>query len=202
MPHDKDKEQRERLAALVLCRTKLDEQQVEALDELFSELVKIHQAALLRQIQQSIKDVPAAEDIAQEVFFTFQRKVLEEGFPDEIGGLLHAIADGLIFNHKRAARRSILSVGLPSSSSEPPRTGPGADQVVIGRELSHQLFASLTPDHQDVVDAVIVQRMSHTEAAALLGLRLGTLKSRLKAAVERLQALADELLPKSQQEAS
>ena len=74
--------------------------------------------------------VAEVEDLVQDTFMTFYEHVLEGGFPAEIGGFLRAIVHGKLLNHVRGQRRSPCSVCLPSSGSEPPRTGPDLERAI------------------------------------------------------------------------
>jgi RNA polymerase sigma-70 factor (ECF subfamily) len=51
-------------------------------------------------------------------------------------------------------------------------------------------IAQLTPQHQDLIKYVYFEGYTHDEAAKVLEIPLGTAKSRLKAAVDKLKVLA------------
>ncbi|XYH94953.1 RNA polymerase sigma factor [Sorangium sp. So ce1128] len=139
-----------------------------------------------------------AEDLLQEAFFALHNHILEHGFPDNLPGMLHVLTEGKLLNHLRAQRRAPVSLGLPSSGSEKPRSDLDVERALALRELSRQLVEKLSPEHQSVVDKVILNGLSHRDAAAVLDLPEGTVKSRLIAAKRELLALAERLLPPSQ----
>jgi len=64
--------------------------------------------------------------------------------------------------------------------------------------VARRIFSQLSPEHREVIDKVVLKGMTHTDAAAALGLPEGTVKSRLIAAKRALLALAEPLLPPSQ----
>jgi DNA-directed RNA polymerase specialized sigma24 family protein len=101
-------------------------------------------------------------------------------------------------NHVRAQKRSPFSIGLPSSGSEKPRSQPDVERALHFQEVERRIFSQLSPEHQEVIDKVVLKGLTHTEAAAVLGIAEGTLKSRLMAAKRALLALAEPLLPPSQ----
>jgi RNA polymerase sigma-70 factor, ECF subfamily len=112
--------------------------------------------------------------------------------------MLHALTAGKVLNHLRAVQRDPLSIGLPSSGSEKPRSQPDVERALHFQEVARSLFSQLSPEHQEVLDKVVVKGYSHTETAAMLGIAEGTVKSRLIAAKRALLALAEPLLPPSQ----
>ncbi len=68
--------------------------------------------------------------------------------------------------------------------------------------MALRLLPALSPEHRDVVQAVILRELSHDEAAAELGLTRQTVTYRLMAAKRQLIALAVLFLPESQRVAS
>jgi len=102
--------------------------------------------------------------------------------------------------HLRATRRAPVSLELPSSGSEKPRSSLDVERVLELRELARQLVDRLSPEHRSVIDKVILNGLSHGDAAAVLDLPEGTVKSRMMAAKQELLALAKRLLPPSQRD--
>ena len=64
--------------------------------------------------------------------------------------------------------------------------------------MARRIFSQLSPEHQEVIDKVVLKGFTLTDAAAVLGMPEGTLKSRLLAAKRALFAAAELLLPASQ----
>jgi DNA-directed RNA polymerase specialized sigma24 family protein len=193
-----DAERREQLAALVLRRTALSPGEAALLREVFPALFHAHHAPVRRALWKRGAREDALEDLVQEVFFTFFVQVVNEGFPESPSVRLQALAAGKAWNLRRRAQREPLSLGLPSSRSEKPRSGPGAERALDLGRLYERLLPALSPEHQAVVEAVIVRELSHDEAAAELGIARSTLTSRLMVAKQRLAAMAVLLLPPSQ----
>ena len=125
-----------------------------------------------------------------------------EGFPDRIRAKLYSLARGAFANRLRGHERDPASVGLPSSGSEPPKTPPDLDRAMDFGWVAPQVLALLTDDQREVVELVLIDRLSHSEAADVLGIALGTVKSRVMAAKHRMLELLEQLLPPSQRKAT
>ncbi len=80
-----------------------------------------------------------------------------------------------------------------AAETEAPAVDPG---LRMERERVRQALTALSPDQRAVVDACYFAGLSTAEAAEKLGCPVGTVKSRLSAARERLRAaLADDDAP-------
>ena len=80
----------------------------------------------------------------------------------------------------------------------PPKSGPNVDSALHTRELVQRAFEQLSPELQQVLVLVFMERLTHGDAAEVLGLPLGTLKSRALAARREFQAQLERFLPPSQ----
>ena len=89
-------------------------------------------------------------------------------------------------------------IGLPSSRSEKPRSQADVERALHFQQLAQRILSQLSPEHQEVIDKVILKGLTLTEAAAVLEMPEGTLKSRFMAAKRALLAATEPLLPPSQ----
>jgi RNA polymerase sigma-70 factor, ECF subfamily len=195
-------DRREKLTQLVLCRRKLSASEAVLLREVFPAIIAAHSDEVWNWLRRRGLLRHEAEDLLQEAFFALHSHILEHGFPDNLAAMLQEITEGKFLNHLRVTRRSPVSLGLPSSGSEKPRSGPDAERTLALGELSRRLIEKLSPEHQRVIEAVIFNGLSQRDAAAVLDLPEGTVKSRLIAAKRELLALAEQLLPPSQRDAT
>jgi RNA polymerase sigma-70 factor, ECF subfamily len=189
---------RESLTQLVLCRSKLSAREALLLREVFPSILASHYDQVCNQLRRRGLLDYEAEDLLQEVFFTLHTQIVEHGFPDNLAGRLHTLTERKLLNHLRARRRAPVSLELPSSGSEKPRSDLNVERVLELRELARQLVDRLSPEHQSVIDKVILNGLSQRDAAVVLDLPEGTVKSRMIAAKQELLALAKRLLPPSQ----
>ena len=193
-------EREERLADLVLRRTKLSEDEGALFREAFRGILADHQRFVRRYFLRRGLEEAEAKDATQEVFVSLYCKIVEEGFPDSIRAKVYSLARGAFSNRIRAQQRDPVSIGMPSSGSEPPRTPPDLARAVDARTVAPQLFALLTDDQRDAFELVCVERFSHSEAAEALGIAAGTVKSRAMAAKRRMLEWLAPLLPPSERE--
>jgi RNA polymerase sigma-70 factor (ECF subfamily) len=128
------------------------------------------------------------------VFIALHNEVLEHGFVCGIKEMLSGIIRGKSWNHWRARDRSPITTGLPSSGSMKP-VSQDVERALHFQKLARRLFSLLSPGHQDAIEMIYVRGLTHTDAAAALGIPEGTLKTRLRAALSALEELAKPLTP-------
>jgi RNA polymerase sigma-70 factor (ECF subfamily) len=188
----------DKLATFALRRSKLSAEEAVRLREVFSDIAYGHHDEIWERLRRRGLEAHEADDLFQEAFIELYEYILEHGFPDNIGGMLHTLARNKLLNYLRVRQRIPFSLGLPSSGSEKPGSTPDLDLILDLRAVWERITPQLAPELRAVVDAVIVGGLSHQEAAELLEIPVGTVKSRVVQAKEELLALAEPLLPPSQ----
>lgn len=183
---------------LVLCRTRLSPSDQALFREAFPMIVAMHHKAVWDQIRKRGLLHHEAEELLQDTFWTLFSYVVENGFPADLSAMLATIAQGKILNHVRDRRRTPVSLGLPSSGSEKPRSAPDIERALDLHELVQRILPELAPEHLDVIDKVILGDLSHEAAAKALEIPEGTVKSRLIAAKRTLARVVSRFLPPSQ----
>jgi RNA polymerase sigma-70 factor (ECF subfamily) len=166
----------------VVRHTKLSASEAVMLREVFPEILAAHEDQVWSRLRRRGLEGDEVEDLFQEVFLALYHWIVEHGFPDSVGAILAVLTERLLLNHVRARRRAPESVALPSSGSEKPVSGPDVDRVIDLREIAQRLVPELSPELQEVVDVVILSEFSIRDAAVVLGLPEGTVKSRVMAA--------------------
>jgi DNA-directed RNA polymerase specialized sigma24 family protein len=141
-------ERRERLAQLVLRRTKLSASEAVLLREVFPEILGAHHDQVWNRLRRRGLEGDEAEDLLQEVFLALYHRIVEHGFPDSIPAMLRVLTEGMLLNHVRAKKRAPVSVALPSSGSEKPRSAPDVERALDLRELARRLLPELPPEHR------------------------------------------------------
>ena len=183
------------LAELVQCHGPLTPRQAEALRRVFPWIVAMNQHVMWDRIAPWRLSEADADDVGQQVLELWHRKLLD-GFPENQRGLLTTLTDGKLKNHARGKkRREPFSAAVPSSGSEPPRTPPDLARELDREALRERARTQLSPAHRAVIELVMLERLTHQEAATELGIPLGTVKSRYYEA-QRLLAEMAQILPR------
>jgi RNA polymerase sigma-70 factor, ECF subfamily len=131
-----------------------------------------------------------AEDLVQE---TFARVLARPRFlrgEDEVGYLLRALRNTLI-SQRRAASRRPATTELAEASSVGTRASDDPAEAVEIRQV-YAAISELPDEFRDALVAVDIAGLSYQEAARALGLREGTLTSRLFRARDRVARLLNE----------
>ena len=131
-----------------------------------------------------------AEDLVQETYAQVLSRPRIIRRDDDIRYLLRALRN-TFFSQLRAAQRRPRQADITIDDLALPDTrNPGLDPAAAAetREI-YALIASLPPDFRDTLVAVDVVGLSYTEAARALGVREGTVTSRLHRARSRVAAL-------------
>jgi RNA polymerase sigma-70 factor (ECF subfamily) len=161
--------------------------------ELEEELVRALQAehgpALLRYVTRITGDPQRAEDVVQETLLRAWRRAGSlAGDASSLRSWLFAVAHNLAIDERRsrAARREEADPEV-------------ADVAVIGQldralEVSQitEAVRSLTRDHREALVETYFRGRSVTEAAAVLGVPPGTVKSRTYYGLRALRAVLEE----------
>lgn len=152
----------------------------------FATLVRRHQAqvrGLLRKL--SCGDGALADDLGQETFLRAYRALGSFRGGGKLSSWLLQIAYRTFLNDARAAaaRRAF---DTPLDEALPEATGR-MESVLDRHDLARALRA-LSPEERAAIALTYADDLSHEEAAAILGWPLGTLKSRVLGAKEKLRA--------------
>jgi RNA polymerase sigma-70 factor, ECF subfamily len=166
----------------------------------WDEIVRAHADRVYRLAYRLSGNQHDAEDLTQETFIRVFRS-LASYQPGTFEGWLHRITTNLFLDMAR--RRSRLRMeALPEDTDRLIGDGPGPDEVYSQTHLDPDLEAALdelAPEFRAAVVLCDVEGLSYEEIGATLGVKLGTVRSRihrgrqaLRASLERRRALADE----------
>ena len=148
----------------------------------FAALVDAHQQAVRGFLRRFAGHWADADDLAQEAFVTAWRKLSQfEGrssFRSWVSGIGFRIARDAKRSHDRTQVRDSDWVQDQSVSEN---TSPVEDRIAIARAM-----AGLPDEQRAVVALCFGEGFSHTEAAEILKLPLGTVKSHAARGRERL----------------
>ena len=168
----------------------------------FDEIVALHQNRIYNLCYWMLNDPDDASDAAQDAFVRAYRSLGHFRGECAFGTWLHRIAVNVCLDASRRRKRTPTPFSTLESDDEPTReqepTAPGDAPHEISnrherRRAVHEAMLELSEHHRTVLVLLDIEGHSYEEAAAMLELPLGTVKSRLNRA--RL-ALRDKLEPK------
>ncbi len=154
----------------------------------FAELVRRHQSALRASLRKMTGNPEMADDIAQETFILAWKKIGSFRFEAKFSTWLYRIA----FNAWQSEVRKKQEVPLEEDSLQLLEAiAPGADLAGMQRDLA-QAMRVLSEAERAAIHQCYYNDLSHDEAAYVLGVPLGTLKTHVLRAKEKLRvALGD-----------
>ena len=176
---------REQVAAENLLLARVAKRDREALAEIYARF----QRPLFSYLYHLLGQKELAEDVLQEVLVIIWQKAHTFQRVARAAHWIFGIAHHQAF---KALRRdaSVTFLGLEAALDLPDETpGPEADLL---RRTTHEeiagALARLTPEHREVLELAFFQDFACKEIAAIVGIPLGTVKSRLSYARRALKA--------------
>lgn len=168
----------------------LIENALNGLSEAYAELVKRYQLPVYAVALQRVRSAAAAEEITQVVFVTAYQKLEQLKDREKFGAWLRKIAVrqcGMHFRSEAQKEKIMhkLEVGDPAIDPATPIIYPAIDQPTFFEIES--LIDKLPEGLRTAAVLCIVEGVSRTAAASVLGLKPGALRKRLFDARARLQ---------------
>jgi len=160
----------------------------------FARLVRVHQSRVRLQLRRLAQgDAALADDLAQETFVQAWLHLNEFRGEARLATWLHRIALTRFLQHVRRPQlpREWGETGAADEPGHDPRAAEG-----LVRDVERALQALSEIQRLAVVHCFHLD-LSHAEAAQVLGLPLGTLKSHLDRAKARLRELLGAWKPES-----
>lgn len=157
----------------------------------WDELVRQHADRVYRLAYRLAGNQHDAEDLTQETFIRVFRSV-HNYQPGTFEGWLHRITTNLFLDMVRRRGR-IRMEGLPEDYDRVPADEPDPEQIYYDARLDPDLQAaldSLSPEFRAAVVLCDIEGLSYEEVGATLGVKLGTVRSRIH---RGRQALRDYL---------
>jgi RNA polymerase sigma-70 factor, ECF subfamily len=164
----------------------------------WEEIVREHSARVHRLAYRLTGNPQDAEDLTQEVFVRVFRS-LGRYTPGTFEGWLHRITTNLFLDMARRRQR-IRFEGLGDEAAQRLHgTGPTPAEAFEDRHLDHDVAAALEALPAEYRAAVVlcdIEGLSYEEIAATLGVKLGTVRSRIHRGRAQLRAALDHRRPR------
>ena len=146
----------------------------------WDEVVRTHSARVYRLAYRLTGNQHDAEDLTQEVFVRVFRS-LSSYTPGTFEGWLHRITTNLFLDMVRRKAR-IRFDALPDDAERLPSKDRGPAQVYDETHFDHDVQSALDalpPDFRAAVVLCDLEGLSYEEIAATLGIKIGTVRSRI-----------------------
>jgi RNA polymerase sigma-70 factor (ECF subfamily) len=160
----------------------------------FRELYEAYGPRVKAYMMRKGADAGTAEDLAQETLLTVWRKAaLYAGDRGSMTTWVFAIARNLRIDR---LRREVPWQELPEGRLAEASSEPMPDEAMAEKERQERVqaaLAELPPEQKDVVSLAYLEGLSHSEIAQRLGLPLGTVKSRMRIAYQKIRQALESL---------
>ena len=156
----------------------------------WEEIVTEHSARVYRLAYRLTGNRHDAEDLTQEVFVRVFRS-LHTYRPGTMAGWLHRITTNLFLDGARRKQRIRFDALSDEAAHRLPSAMPGPDTVQMDQLFDPDVeaaLASLAPDFRAAVVLCDIEGLSYEEIADVLGLKLGTVRSRIHRGRAQLRA--------------
>lgn len=183
------------LAQGARCMTDLLQQVAERGDvEAFRQLFQTFAPRVKAYMMRKGTDAATAEELAQETLLTVWRKArLYSTDKGSAATWIFTIARNLRIDR---LRRETAWQELPEGHDEQASDEPPPDEEVSLRERQKRVreaLGALPPDQHEVVILAYIDGLSHSEIAERLQLPLGTVKSRMRLAYQKVREAVEDL---------
>ena len=163
----------------------------------WDEVVRNHGARVYRLAYRLTGNQHDAEDLTQEVFVRVFRSL--SGYtPGTFEGWLHRITTNLFLDSVRRRSRIRFEGLVDDAADRLPSTEPGPAQVYDDSHLDADVQAALDqlpPDFRAAVVLCDLEGLSYEEIADTLGIKLGTVRSRISRGRAQLRASLEHRAP-------
>ncbi|MBY9075410.1 RNA polymerase sigma factor SigE [Nocardioides sp. WL0053] len=147
----------------------------------WEDVVTQHSARVYRLAYRLTGNPHDAEDLTQEVFVRVFRS-LSRYTPGTFEGWLHRITTNLFLDQARRKTKIRFDALAEDSETRMPGRAPSPDSQVADRLFDDDVEAALSalpPDFRAAVVLCDIEGLSYDEIADVLGLKLGTVRSRI-----------------------
>jgi RNA polymerase sigma-70 factor, ECF subfamily len=147
----------------------------------WDEIVRTHSARVYRLAYRLTGNKHDAEDLTQDVFIRVFRS-LSTYTPGTFEGWLHRITTNLFLDHARRKQRIRFDALADDAAERLPGREPSPAQAYDDTHLDPEIAAALQalpPDFRAAVVLCDIEGLSYEEIAATLGIKLGTVRSRI-----------------------
>jgi len=165
-------------------------------DAAYDELVRTYNASIFHVAYRMLGDTAEASDVVQEIFIKVFRNIGSFKGQAALKTWIFRIALSEILNRlrwwKSRHRSSTVSLDDQPNGQEHyvPDSGPSPEEMLESKERElaiQQALGKLSSEHRSIIVLRDIEGFSYTEIADVLGISMGTVKSRLARGREDLK---------------
>jgi len=165
-------------------------------DAAYDELVRTYNASIFHVAYRMLGDTAEASDVVQEIFIKVFRNIGSFKGEAALKTWIFRIALSEILNRlrwwKSRHRSSTVSLDDPPNGHEHwvPDSGPSPEEMLESKEREfaiQEALRKLSSEHRSIIVLRDIEGFSYTEIADILGISMGTVKSRLARGREDLK---------------
>lgn len=150
----------------------------------YAELVRRHQSTLRASLRKMTGgNVELSDDIAQETFILAWRNIKSFRYEAKFSTWLYRIA----FNAWQSEIRKKHELAMDRDAMPEESAPPESDHTGVRRDLQRAMVG-LTDGERNAIEQCYYNDLSHEEAAYVLGIPLGTVKTNILKAKEKMRA--------------
>lgn len=168
----------------------------ESVVQRFGVLLREHQSLLYRFVLRNIGNPSDAEDIAQQAFVEAYKSMANFRGESKMSTWLYGIAMNLVRNYLNRAPHRVREYESDEVLGTIADDADGPDVIVERKQAMARLneqIRELSPELQEILLLVAVDGLSYDEAALMLEIPVGTVRSRLFRARETLKERLPDL---------
>ncbi|WP_255574647.1 RNA polymerase sigma factor SigE [Austwickia sp. TVS 96-490-7B] len=166
----------------------------------WEEVVRDHSARVYRLAYRLTGNPHDAEDLTHDVFVRVFRS-LDRYQPGTFEGWLHRITTNLFLDRMRRKQRIRFDALAEESAARLPSRAPGPEQAyddcTFDDDVQRALDA-LAPEFRAAVVLCDIEGLTYEEVAATLGIKLGTVRSRIHRGRAQLRTALAHRAPRSE----
>ncbi len=156
----------------------------------FEEIYKLYVNEILRFCLSRVSDREIAKDLTQETFVRFWNHVSVGKPVDNSRVFIYTVARNAIIDHYRKKKTQSLDA-LSEGGFDPAGDSPSPDLSTDYR-LALEAIAKLPDNYRDIVYMRLVEDLSPSEIAPLVGLPENTVSVRLYRGMDKLRAMFNQ----------
>ena len=158
-------------------------------DQAFSYLYDNYSPALFGVISQIISNREAAADVLQDVFVNIWKKIsLYDASKGRLFTWMLNIARNAAIDKVRSKGYRDNQLNQPMAESESSGMAMSTNPMVNDVGLK-KILTTLNEEHRKLIDLSYFQGFTHEEIARMMGIPLGTVKTRIRTAINQLRKM-------------